>query len=221
VQPSLIVGLGKLGVQTLLALRRTLSHEFGHPDALPHIRLVGLDTDPETIAAAGKGSNHDSLRAHEVLLTRLHRPSHYLQLRDRDGNLPTDSWLKSKLIYRLPKQQRTAGLRRFRPSRLRDNYRMIAKRLEGELEACAAQDTLHEMVQQADLGIPLAHPARLRGRRSGGSTGSGMFIDAAYAHRHLLRNWGMPVRRSSACFSCRPSERAGIPCGCSRTPTPR
>jgi hypothetical protein len=205
----LVVGLGKLGVQTLLALRRMLSHEFGHPDALPHIRLVGLDTDPNTIAAAGKGPTNAVLRAHEVLLTRLHRPSHYLQLRDRDGNLPTDSWLKAKLIYRLPRQQTAAGLRAFGRLAFVDNFRVIAKRLEGELEACAAQDTLHELVQQTDLGIRSPIPRVYVVAGLGGSSGSGMFIDAAYTVRHLLRKLGYNRAEVVGLFFLPAVERAG------------
>ena len=125
--------------------------------------------------------------------------------------MPTDSWLKSKLIYRLPKQQRTAGLRVFGRLAFVDNYRMIAKRLEGELEACAAQDTLHEMVQQADLGIRSPIPRVYVVAGLGGSTGSGMFIDAAYALRHLLRKLRYARTEVVGLFFLPAVERAGIP----------
>ncbi len=190
VQPSLIVGLGKLGLQTLLALRRTLSEAFGHPDALPHIRLVGIDTDADMIREAGQGGSHAILRPHELVLARLHRPSHYLQQRTRDGDLPTDSWLNSKLIYRLPKQKKTAGLRALGRLAFVDNYRHIAKRLESELQCCAAQDTLHELVRQTDLGIRSPIPRVYVVAGLGGNTGSGMFLDTAYTLRHLLRKHG-------------------------------
>ena len=190
VQPSLIVGLGKLGVQTLLALRRTISQAFGDPDALPHVRLVGIDTDPETIKAAGKGDSQSILRAHELLLARLHRPSHYLHRRNRDGDLPTDAWLNSKLIYRLPRQQKTAGLRALGRLAFVDNYRRIAKRLEAELQACTADDTLPEAAKQADLGVRASVPRVYVVAGLAGSTGSGMFLDTAYALRYLLRKQG-------------------------------
>ncbi|MCS7044933.1 MAG: protein kinase [Gemmataceae bacterium] len=190
VQPALIVGLGKLGLHTLLALRRTISHEFGHADALPHVRLVGIDTDPDAVQSAGKGEPHAALRPHELLLARLKRPSHYLQLRDRDGKLPTDSWLNNKLIYRMPKQPSSPGLRALGRLAFVDNYKLIAKRLEVELQACAAQDTLHEQVQQTDLGIRSAVPRVYVVTALGGATGSGMFLDTAYTLRRLLRQQG-------------------------------
>lgn len=210
VQPSLIVGLGKLGVQTLLALRRTLSQAFGHPDALPHVRLVGIDTNPESIQAAGHGDGQATLRPHELVLARLHRPSHYLQQRTRDGELPTDSWLNAKLIYRLPKQQQSAGLRALGRLAFVDNFRHIAKRLEAELQACGAQDTLHEMVKQTDLGIRSPIPRVYVVAGLGGATGSGMFLDAAYVLRHLLRKHGFGRADVVGLFFLPATDKQGI-----------
>lgn len=190
VQPSLVVGLGKMGMDTLLALRQTLSQAFGHADVLPHIRLFGIDTDPDTIQAAGAGEPAASLRAHEMLLARLHRPNHYMQQRMRDGNLLTDSWLNSKLIYRLSKQQKSAGLRALGRLAFVDHFQHIAKRLELELQACVAQDTLPESAPHADLGIRSPNPRVYVVAGLGGNTGSGMFLDAAYTVRSLLRKLG-------------------------------
>ena len=190
VQPSLIVGLGKLGLQTLLTLRRTLTQAFGHPDALPHVRLMGIDTDPKMIQSAGHGDSLVHLRPHEMVLARLHRPGHYLQQRTRDGDLPTDTWLNSKFIYQLPRWQTTARLRALGRLAFVDNYRHIAKRLEAELQACAAQDTLKELVEQTDLGIRSPIPRVYVIAGLGGNTGSGMFLDTAYTLRHLLRKHG-------------------------------
>ncbi len=210
VQPSLVVGLGNLGVQTLIALRRTLTDEFGHPDALAHIRLVGIDTDPETIRKAGNGDPRSLLRQHELLLARLHRPSHYLQQRDRDGNLPTDSWLNSKLIYCLPKQTNTARLRALGRLAFVDNHRHIAKRLEAELEACISQETLPELVEPNDLGIRSGVPRVYVVAALAGSTGSGMFLDAAYTIRNLLRKQGYPRIEVVGLFYLPSLEREGI-----------
>lgn len=190
VQPALVVGLGKLGVQTLLALRRALNKQFGEPDAQPHIRFVGIDTDPEMIKAAGQGDSLSALRPHELVLARLHRPAHYLQRRTRAGELPTDSWLNSKLIYQLPKRRKTAGLRALGRLAFVDNYRHIAHRLETELQACIAAEAPPEPNGPASLGIRSAVPRVYVVAGLAGNTGGGMFIDAAYALRGLLRRLG-------------------------------
>ncbi|MCI0680862.1 MAG: protein kinase [Gemmataceae bacterium] len=210
VQPSLIIGLGKLGVQTLMAVRRTLSHAFGHANAIPHVRLVGIDIDPETIQAAGQGDNDTILRSNELVLARLHRPSHYLQQRTRDGELSTDSWLNSKLIYRLPKQLKTAGLRALGRLAFVDNFRHIVKRLDAELEACASQETLHDTSKQPDLGIRSPVPRVYVVACLGGTTGSGMFLDTAYAVRHLLRRHGFARADVVGLFFLPPTDKQGI-----------
>jgi serine/threonine protein kinase len=190
VQPALVVGLGNLGLQTLLALRRTLCAEFGHADAVPHIRLLGIDTDGQALKSAGQGEQRAALRAHEVLLARLHRPSHYLTQRDRDGVMATDGWLNAKLLYRLPKHETGAGVRALGRLAFVDNYRIIAKRLDAELQACSAQDTLREQVQQSDRGVRSQVPRVYLISGLAGGTGSGMFLDAAYTLRALLRKQG-------------------------------
>lgn len=210
VQPSLIVGLGKLGVQTLLALRRTLSHEFGHPDSLSHIRMVAIDTDPATLQLASKGDGHGALRSHELVLSRLQRPSHYLNQRDRDGVLRTDSWLDSKFLYRMPKQQNGAGIRALGRLALVDSHRLIAKRLGAELQACAAQDTLHEQVQHTDLGIRTQTPRVYVVTGLAGATGSGMFLDVAYLVRELLRKQGQSRAEVVGLFYLPSTEGQGI-----------
>ena len=189
-QPALILGLGKLGLDTLQQVRKLVTQEFGHADALPHIRLLGLDTDPETIQAAGHGDPEALLRTYEMLLAKLHRPSHYLK--PRDGKVPCYPWFNSKLLYRIPRQQTGAGLRALGRLAFVDNYRLIVRRLEGELQSCASEDTLHEMACQTDLGLRSKVPRVYVVACLGGATGGAVFIDAAYVLRQLLRKQGFP-----------------------------
>jgi len=188
-QPAFVIGLGKLGIHTLLNLRKQLSQEFGHPEALPQLRMLAIDIDPATLHAAGRGEPRAVLRNHELALARLHRPSHYLHMRDRDGKLVTDSWLNSKLLYRIPKQINGAALRALGRLALLDNFRTLSQRLEAEVLACVAPETLQEMSQTA-LGIRSTLPRVYVVCGLGGNTGSGMFLDVAYALRQILRKHG-------------------------------
>jgi eukaryotic-like serine/threonine-protein kinase len=188
-QPALVIGLGKLGIHTLVHLRRQITQEFGHPEALPQVRMLAIDVDPATLHAASRGEPRAVLRNHELALARLHRPSHYLHMRDRDGKLVTDTWLNSKLLYRIPKQANGAALRALARLALLDNYRTLSQRLEAELLACVAPDTLQEM-SQTGLGIRSTLPRVYVVCGLGGNTGSGMFLDVAYGVRQLLRKHG-------------------------------
>lgn len=190
IQPSLIVGLGRIGLLTLQRLRKVLNQEFGHPDALPHVRFLGLDTDPETLSLVTHGDFESLLRPQETVLTRLHRASHYLKTRDSKSGF--ESWLNPKLLYRIPRQQNNAGLRPLGRLAFVDNYRPLSKRLEMELEACVSEETLSELSEQTDLGVRNRTPRVYLVTCLGGSTGGGMFLDVAYVLRSLLRKQGHP-----------------------------
>jgi serine/threonine protein kinase len=190
-QPALVLGLGKLGLETLRQLRKLVTQEFGHADALPHVRLLGIDTDPETIQAAGHGDPESLLHTYELLHAKLHRPSHYLKGRDGKQQAP-DSWFNPKLLFRIPRQQTGAGLRPLGRLAFVDNFRLISRRLEGELQNCASEDTLHEMAGHTDLGLRTKVPRVYVVACLAGATGGAMFIDAAYVIRQLLRSQGLP-----------------------------
>jgi serine/threonine protein kinase len=206
-QPALILGLGKLGLDTLQQVRKLVTQEFGHADALPHIRLLGMDTDPDAIQAAGHGDPETLLRNYEMLLAKLHRPSHYLKT--RDGKTSSYPWFNSKLLYRIPRQQTGAGLRPLGRLAFVDNYRLISRRLEGELQSCAADDTLHEMARQTDLGLRSKVPRVYVVTCLGGATGGAIFIDTAYLLRHLLRKQGFPNAEVVGILLLPPATRDG------------
>lgn len=189
--PALVVGLGKLGLDTLRQIRKLISAEFGHADALPHVRLLGIDTDPEAVQAAGHGDAQEVLRNYETLLARLHRPSHYLKAREGKPATP-DAWFNAKLLFRIPRQQTGAGLRPLGRLAFVGNYRLISRRLEGELQSCTAKDGPPENSEEANLGLRARAPRVYVVAGLAGATGGAIFIDTAYVIRHLLRQIGFP-----------------------------
>jgi hypothetical protein len=186
-QPALVIGIGQLGVDTLSQLRQRLTTEFGEAD-LPHLRMVVVDTDPDTLQQATASFVRASLRTQETLLTRLQRPSHFLK--GRDGKLCTDSWLNSKLLHRIPRDLNNAGLRPLGRLAFVDNYRSIARRLEAELVSLASQDTPCNSDSAFDLGVRTTRPRVYIVTSLAGNTGSGMFLDVAYLVRKLLGDQG-------------------------------
>ncbi len=188
VQPALVVGIGHLGVDTLAQLRQRIATELGSPDAVPHVRLVAIDTDAGTLQEAIANPELGALRPQETLHARLQRPSHYLKT--RDGKLPTDGWLNAKLLYRIPREQTNASVRALGRLAFVDNYRVIARRLEAELRACLSQDTPHQADPACDLGLRTTRPRVYLVTSLTGSTGSGMFLDVAYLVRRLLCDQG-------------------------------
>ena len=45
----------------------------------------------------------------ELLLTPLNRPSHYL--RPQPGRISVESWINPRMLYRIPREQMTTGIR--------------------------------------------------------------------------------------------------------------
>src|SRR4029077_3708879 len=64
--PSLVVGLGFMGMCALKQLRQEINQQFGSSDLLPNLRLLCLDTDPEALALASRGDSDAALRQGEV-----------------------------------------------------------------------------------------------------------------------------------------------------------
>ena len=186
--PALIVGLGQTGLSMMRRIRETIHAQLGPITQLPHLRFLLLDTDPEVVRAATQGSPGESLAASDVLLTPLNRPSHYLK--PRDGRPPLESWLNPKLLYRIPRSQVTTGVRGLGRLAFVDHYRGIVRRLQSDLEAITEPQALANSIRLTRRGLRTNRPRVYVLSGLTGGTGSGMFIDLAYAARALLRQMG-------------------------------
>ena len=185
--PALVIGLGQMGLYVLKQLRQELHEQFGGPEAVPPLRLLHLDTDPETSQAAARGPAETALRSSETLLARLQRPSHYIKPREGQG---VQAWLHPKVLYRMPRQQVTSGIRALGRLAFVDNYRPIARRLEAELAACCRPEPLQQAGKQTRLGVRSGTPRVYVVAGLAGGTAGGMFLDVAYTVRQLLIDLG-------------------------------
>jgi serine/threonine protein kinase len=209
-QPALVIGLGNHGLAILKRLRRELFEHFGTHDALPHVRLLYLDTDPDALQTAIGGNPESALRSAEVLLARLHRPSHYLKP-GLDGQQKLVSWLNPKLLYRMPRQQTSAGLRGLGRLAFVDNFRGILRRLHHELEACCSPEILQLAAGRTGLGIHSSTPRVYVATSLAGGTGGGMFLDLAYAVRYLLKRLGYGQAETVGVFLLPDVEKSTAP----------
>jgi serine/threonine protein kinase len=185
--PTLIVGLGQLGMTVLQKVREQLSGQFGSMSAVPQIRTLLLDTDPEVMRAATRGPG-GSLTAGDVLLAPLNRPSYYL--RPRDGRPGLDAWFNPRMLYRIPRSQVTTGVRALGRLAFCDNYRAIVRRLHNELEGALDAEALNRVAKATKLGLRTNRPRVCVVTSLAGGTGSGAFLDVAYTLRAILRQMG-------------------------------
>jgi serine/threonine protein kinase len=185
--PALLVGLGQLGMTVLQRTRENLSASFGSMSAVPNVRTLLLDTDPEVMRAATRGPG-GSLSAGDVVLAPLNRPSYYL--RPRDGRPGLDAWLNPRMLYRIPRSQVTTGVRALGRLAFCDNYRAIHRRLQSELEAAVDPEAMSQSVRNTKLGMRTNRPRVYVVTSLAGGTGSGVFLDVAYTLRALIRQMG-------------------------------
>jgi hypothetical protein len=185
--PALVIGLGQLGLQVLKGLREGVGLRFGGVDGLPNLRLLYLDTDPDAARLVDDDNPRRALSPNEVLIARLNRPSYYLRSQSRDR---LHSWLNFKLLYRIPRNLLTTGMRALGRLAFVDNYRTISRRLQSDLEACVNIEDLEKAARQTGLGLRTSRPRVYIVAGLSGGTGGGMFLDTAYVARHLLRHMG-------------------------------
>jgi serine/threonine protein kinase len=186
--PSLVIGLGQMGLNVLQCLREQLTTHVAPARHLRHLRLLLCDTDPEIMRPATRGRPGYALTAGEVLLAPLNRPSYYLKPRDGRPNL--ESWLNPRMLYRIPRSQVTTGVRALGRLAFLDNYRSVVRRLQAELDTILEPDHLQTASRHTRLGIRTNRPRVYILTSLAGGSGSGMFIDLAYTLRALLRQMG-------------------------------
>jgi hypothetical protein len=185
--PALVVGLGGLGGQVLAQLREAL-RKRAPSEPWPQLRLLHIDTDP-TAVEPGAGLANAGLPPEEVLLARFLRPAQYLKRQKERREL--EEWLSLTALARLPREQVAAGgWRTLGRLAFASTHTAIAARLRAELEASVAPEALAAADRRTGLGVRSTYPRVYVVTGLAGGTGSGMFIDLAYAVRRTLRQLG-------------------------------
>ncbi len=202
--PALVVAVGQTGLAVLRKLRQLVRDRFGGPDALPTLRYLYLDTDPDAAAAATQGP--DALSAREVVLAKLNRPAYYLQ----DSPAPNvEGWVPAGLLYRLPKNPGPAdGVRAFGRLALCDHYRVVAQRIRQEIETFLTDDPLDKTAAETGLGVRTNRAKAYVLAGLAGGTGSGMAIDLAYVLKHELRAVGYRKPEAVGVLLVPPADKA-------------
>ncbi|HET6574427.1 MAG TPA: tubulin-like doman-containing protein [Fimbriiglobus sp.] len=182
-RPALVIGLGYSGLGVLAKFRKLASDRFGAPEKRPLIRVLAVDTDPDAAAAA------TGIRPDEQFCARLQRAGHYLKPR-LNGRTLLEGWFDPQLLYRLPRNPHTMGLRAFGRLAFCDHYRPLMQKLDAELDACLDPQALADSELATGLSVRTNRPRVYVVAGLGGGTGGGMFLDVAYAVRERLQRLG-------------------------------
>ena len=189
--PTLIVGAGFSGLRVLQRFRKALGDRFGLPERTPAIRTLYIDTDPEAVqqATADPLPGLARLRPEEVFAARLNRAQHYLKPR-LTGRSLIEGWFDPQLLYKLPRQPATMGIRLFGRLAFCDHYRPLIQKIQAELEACLHPDALLTTLANTGLALRSNRPRVYLVAGLGGGTGGAMIFDLAYSIRARLKRLG-------------------------------
>jgi hypothetical protein len=193
--PVVVIGVGGAGGEIVGRLHRALRRRFG-PAALPHLRLLAVDTDAAALRQLSDGAP-DGLAPTEVFHAALNRPSYYLR---GEGPAGVEAWLGASTLYKLPRNPGPAGHRAFGRLAFCDHAARLARHLRAELDACSAPAALAAAAEATGLDIRSQQPRVYVVASLAGGTGSGMFLDVAYLARAVLRDVGELSPRVNGVF---------------------
>ncbi|MFO0936196.1 MAG: tubulin-like doman-containing protein [Gemmataceae bacterium] len=191
-RPTLVIGLGGLGLRVLRRFRKMTRDRYGNPDRLPLIRTLYIDTDPTDLEQATQeipAAKLPGLSPDSIYAANLYRAGHYLKPR-LSGKSLFEGWFDSQLLYRIGRVPLTGGNRSFGRLAYFDHFRNIAKRIAVEFEKAIDPQSYEATRARTGLALATNRPrVYITGGLAGG-TASGMFIDLAYTLRAHLKFLG-------------------------------
>src|SRR5262249_9828881 len=188
--PALVIGIGGVALEVLQRVKSSLIDRVGSMEHIPNIRLLFVDTEPETTQQAMDESSSGALAPDEVFPARLNRPAHYLKPR-RNGRSVLEGWFDSQVLYRVKAgNPLTQGVRSLGRLAVCDHYRMFEHKLKTDLESLTHSESMDHAEIHSQLGMRSNRPRVYIVAGLAGGTGGGMFIDVAYATRHQLKAMG-------------------------------
>ncbi|QJW95717.1 tubulin-like doman-containing protein [Frigoriglobus tundricola] len=212
-QPAVVIGLGQAGLRVLQRLRFDLGERFGPACMTPAVRALYIDTDPDMLEEAARDRSPDRLAPlapDEVFPARLNRAAHYLKPRF-NGRTLTEGWFDPQLLYRLPRTPQTLGIRLFGRLAFLDHYRLLMGKVQAELEAALAADSILLTEARTGLRRRTNRPRVYVTGGLAGATGGGMFLDVAYAVRSRLKRMGYDAPEIIGLFVVPPADATLTP----------
>jgi serine/threonine protein kinase len=171
-RPVVLVGLGYWGRVALQFIDQALQEQFPGKE-YPLISMLAVDTDPTLPAMP----TTEYRVTEDFIHMPLSRPARYI--RSKDDLPPVEGWIDSNVIYRMPRNLVTNGIRSFGRLAFIEHHAAFVTRLEKEVTRLLREE-------RGILASELSGQ-RLRNREPliyfithlGGGTGSGMLVDAA------------------------------------------
>jgi serine/threonine protein kinase len=186
-RPTLFVGIGGLGARVLKSLKKLLVRQYGDLDKMGILRMLLLDTDRASLRQAQQGRRAEALGMAEVLHCPLYPPEHY-----REQAPSLQRWIDRRFLFGIPRSLQTEGLRPLGRLALIDNAAYFLSALRQATGELASREAKIGAVGVTTRGLRTEVPRVFVVASISGATGGGMLIDAAYAVRQVLGEFGLP-----------------------------
>jgi serine/threonine protein kinase len=209
--PALVIGIGGAALPILQRLRWEWLQLAEGPipeHSPPPLELLFVDTDAQTVAWAREGyppEGRAALPEEDIVHTPLQRMAYYMRPRP-SGRLITEGWFDPGLLHVLPRQPQTEGIRMLGRLAFCDHHRLILQRIESALRSLATMTSTTPLPAGGTSRLMVIIVAGL-----GGGTGSGMFLDMAYAVRSRLQQLDLPQVSVQALLLLPPSTPHAAP----------
>ncbi|MFP5514209.1 MAG: tubulin-like doman-containing protein [Alphaproteobacteria bacterium] len=198
-RPALIIGLGGTGKQVLLNLRRMFYDQFGEP-TLPHVATLWIDTDVSNRTADGaemdfllKEVEFDSREKQSVQLQANELENYY----EHEESFPhIFSWFDASLKKHGLITDGAGQIRSFGRLAFFRHYEDIMAKVRHCIESMRQASDHSELIDRYGIRLDRKNTDVWIVLSLAGGTGSGMFLDMAFALKHLnktLRIRGMLV----------------------------
>ncbi len=168
---NVFIGLGRTGIETLIAARQRLESHNLNVSAIPPI-WFGIDTDRASIEAACDISVSGAMKRSELIHIPLRDPQYYKE-QPKDLFQP----VSRRWLYNIPRSKNTEGVRALGLLAFLDNTFAFYDALGSTLAATIAQ--LQESYLPKNLNIYLVASAH-------GGTGSALLAEAGFLARRVV-----------------------------------
>jgi hypothetical protein len=182
-RPTVIVGVGSLGRRALLELRSRFIDRLGDLNKIPLLRFVYLETDPDAVQSAFRGTPEVALSRNEVHHLPLQPVGNY---RRRMLDYLSE-WLPREKLYSISRALQTQGCRALGRLAFVDNHLRLMARLRREVQQAVHPNTLYQSVSQTGLALRDGVP-RIYIIAAAGGGSSGFLVDLGYGLRRLMQH---------------------------------
>ncbi|MFO0814497.1 MAG: tubulin-like doman-containing protein [Gemmatales bacterium] len=179
-RPVIFVGLGNWGRTTLQILQQSVKEQLGC-DQYPLMSMLAVDTDPTPPQVPTLGQR----LAEDFVHMPLSRPARYI--RSKDELPPVEGWLDSNLLYRMPRNLVTNGIRSFGRLAFIEHHAVFMTRLEREIKRMLKEEPGIEAAQLTGQKLRKLEPLIYLVTHLGGGTGSGMLLDCAMIAHTVMK----------------------------------